>query len=73
MSLTIDVGITTFHDGVKDGFTDISEATSGSNNSYPSCDSVVVGAKNLNGHYPLFADLDDLKYFYKALTPAGKL
>ena len=68
----IDVGITTFHDGVRDGFTNISEATPGSNNSYPSCENVLVGAKSTGGHYPLFGDLDDLKYFYRALSPAGK-
>ena len=68
----IDVGITTFHNGIRVGFTDMSEVTPGSNNSYPACQHILVGAKSTGGHYPLFGDLDDLKYFYRALTAAGK-
>ena len=37
-----------------------------------SCSVVHIGAKNFHGQFEMDGDLDEIKYFYRELFPAGK-
>ena len=59
-------------DGVLDGFKNISHAESHPDTNHLSCTTVYFGVKNAAAEYPLNANVDEIKYFYNALSPAGK-
>ena len=59
-------------DGVLDGFKNISQAESHPDTNHLSCSAVYLGVKNAAAEYPLNANVDEIKYFYNALSPAGK-
>ena len=70
MDLT--AGASIYLDGHLDGFKDISQAESHPDTNYPSCSTVYFGMKNAAGQSPANANVDEFKYFYDALGPAGK-
>ena len=59
-------------DGVLDGFKNISQAESHQDTNHLSCSTAYFGVKNAAAEHPLDANVDEIKYFYNALSPAGK-
>ena len=66
----IDVGISIFFNAVKERFSDVNDATLNSNPPL-SCSVNIIGAKQTYGAYDMNGDLDEVKYFYRVLTPTG--
>ena len=72
--ITVDtnVGLTIYINGTKDTFKSITQAGDSSN--YQStCRQLVVGIKTPSVLNPANSDLDELMYFYRALSDTGKL
>ena len=68
----LSTGVSIYVDGVSDGFKDMSQAENHPNTTYPSCTTVYFGI-NGAGQYPANANVDEFKYFYTALGPAGNI
>ena len=73
ITYTVDLneGISSYFNSIKEGFKDVAAATTNPATDALSCSTVIIGAKNSLGHYSMNGDLDEVKYFYSALTPAG--
>ena len=65
------VGGSVYLDGVLDVFNDISNVADVPSTSEPSCSTVYIGVKDAAGENPLNADLDEIRYFYTALSASG--
>ena len=61
--------VSTYVNALKEGFSDA--PTSNTITDALSCSTVVIGAKNVGGHYSMNGDLDEVKYFYRVLSDAG--
>ena len=68
----VNFGAFIYLNGVSDGFRDTSQAVSHPDTNHLSCSTVLFGVKNTTLQYPLSANMDDIKYFYDALSPTGK-
>ena len=68
-----DDGISIYFNAVKEAFKSIKEAIDvPTNPDVLSCYGVYIGVKNIGGQYELDGDLDEIKYFYRELFPAGE-
>ena len=70
--VNMDVGISTFLDAVREGFAPISFASPRNNAPVTSCPRVVIGTKHSWGTHGITGKLDEIKFFYKALSAAGQ-
>ena len=68
----LSIGAYTYLDGVVDGFKNISQAESHPDTNHLSCNTVYFGVKNAAAEHPLNANVDEIKYFYDALSAAGR-
>ena len=72
--VNIDDGISIYFNAVKEAFKSITEAIDVATNvDVLSCSGVHIGAKNYLGQFKMDGDLDEIKYFYRELSPAGEL
>ena len=71
--VNMDIGISTYFTAVKEGYKDVSLATSNDKIFDLTCSTVIIGAKRTHETYEMNGDLDEIKYFYRALTTAGTL
>ena len=69
--VNVDVGISIYFNAVKEGFLSMSSARYKAKPDVLSCSGVHIRAKNSIGEFELNGDLDELKYFYRELFPAG--
>ena len=67
----IEVGISVFFNAVKETFRNINDVTLNNDPAKLSCSVNVIGAKFESGAYEMKGDLDEVKYFYRVLTPTG--
>ena len=70
--VNIDVGISVYFNAVKEGFLSMKSARYKVNPDVLSCSGVHIGANNFRGEFELDGDLDEIKYFYGELSPAGE-
>ena len=69
--VNINVGVYSYFNALREGFKSIDDATTNANQDVLSCSTVHIGAKNSPGHYAMNGDLDEIKWFYRDLSPAG--
>ena len=70
--VNIDDGVSVYFNAVKEGFLSMASATYKANPDVLSCSGVHIGAKDFRGEFELDGDLDEIKYFYRELSPAGE-
>ena len=66
------VGLSTFLDAVREGFAPISSASPRNNAPVTSCPRVVIGTKHVWGAHGINGKLDEIKFFYRALSFEGR-
>ena len=71
--MNMDVGISTFLDAVREGFASISSASPRNNAPVTSCPRVAIGTKHVWGTHGITGKLDEIKFFYRALSAAGQI
>ena len=70
--VNIDVGISVYFSAVKEEFLSMKSARYKVNSDVLSCSGVHIGANNFRGEFELDGHLDEIKYFYRELSPAGE-
>ena len=70
--VNMDVGVSTYYNAMREGFASISAASPRNTAPLTSCGRVIMGAKHTWGAYAINGELDEIKFFYKDLTPAGE-
>ena len=68
----MEVGVSTYYNAMREGFAPISAASPRNTAPLTSCGRVIMGAKHTWGAYAINGELDEIKFFYKDLTPAGE-